>query len=276
MAPSRPDDNRILVRGGGDIATGVIQALWREGFQVAVLETPDPLTIRRRAALSSAVREGAFRVEDMSALLVRSAGDCRTAWAGGNIPVLIDPGLRYLSALRPVALVDAIMAKRNTGMCPNLAPITIALGPGFTAPDDVDCVVETRPGACLGRLITKGSALPNTGALRDRPERVVRAPLPGRVRHVRSIGDRVAPGEALLFIDETPVPSPLEGTVRGLVAEGLDITKGLKCADVDPGPAGEVPWQNVSGRARQLGAAVLEACRAVARTKGVALSGGLR
>lgn len=267
----QPEEDCIVVRSGGDIATGVIQKLWRSGFCVAVLETAAPLTIRRSVALSSAVREGVWRVEDMRALLVRSADDCRAAWASGDIPVLVDPAMQSLAVLRPAVLVDAIIAKRNTGMRPDLAPVTIALGPGFTAPDDVDCVVETKRGDSLGLLITRGTALPNIGAQGLLADRIVRAPVAGRVRHVRSIGDRVAQGETLFFLDETPVPAPLGGTLRGLIAEGLSIRKGLKCADVDPRSAEEVRWQNISDKARCLGGAVLEACFAIARQKGVPL-----
>lgn len=265
----------IVVRSGGDIATGVIQKLWRAGFRVAVLETPSPLTIRRGVALSTAVRRRRFSVEGMTAVLVPDAFACAQTWDREEIPVLVDPGLESLAVLRPAALVDAIIAKRNTGMHPGLAPLTIALGPGFSAPEDVDCVVETMRGHDLGRLITRGSALPNTGIPGSvggkSAERVVHASVSGLVRHVRRLGDRVEKDEVIFLIGDTPVRSRLSGTLRGLIEEGVPARKGLKCADVDPRPAAEVDCFTISDKARAVGGAVLEACFLLAAEKGLAL-----
>lgn len=272
----RPDFAKdcIVVRSGGDIATGVIQKLWRVGFRVAVLESAAPTTIRRSVALSSAVHDGSWRVEDMHAELAQDFAACKTAWSRGVIPVLVDPGMESLGSIRPVALVDAIIAKKNTGMHPALAPLTIALGPGFSAPEDVNCVIETERGHYLGQLITKGSALPNTalpGTVGGKSaERVVRAPVEGIVRHVRKLGDVVQENEIIFSINECPVPSPLSGVLRGLIAEGIYAHKGLKCADVDPRPAQEVDCQSISDKARAIGGAVLEACFMLARQKGLA------
>lgn len=265
----------IVIRSGGDIATGVIQKLWRAGFRVAILETASPLTIRRSVALSTAVRRQCHSVENMTAVLVPDPYSCISVWNNGNIPVLVDPYMDSLDILRPAALVDAIIAKRNTGMHPALAPITVALGPGFSAPEDVDCVVETMRGHYLGRLITKGSALPNTGvpgAIGGKSaERVVHAPVSGIVRHVRRLGDVVDKDETIFTIDETPVHSRLHGTLRGLIEEGTQVRKGLKCADVDPRPANEVDCLTISDKARALGGAVLEACFMLAAEKGIVL-----
>lgn len=264
----------IVVRSGGDIATGVIQKLWRSGFRVAVLETAEPLTIRRSVALSSAVRKGVWVVEDMRAVLAPDIASCRTAWGFNSIPVLVDPGMKSLAALRPAVLIDAIIAKKNIGMRPSLAPITIALGPGFSAPQDVDCVIETCRGHYLGRLITDGSALPNTGVPGllggKSAERVVHAPAGGLVRHVRGLGDAVAENEVLFTIDGEPVRSRIAGTLRGLIEEGTRVRKGLKCADIDPRPAREVDCLTISDKARTLGGAVLEACFMLAARKGLA------
>ena len=270
----------IVIRSGGDIATGVIQKFWRAGFRVAVLETAAPLTIRRSVALSSAVRHGSHRVEDMCAVLADSAAGCFGLWNAGRIPVLVDPDMRSLEPLRPAALVDAIIAKRNTGMRRDLAPLTVALGPGFTAPDDVDCVVETMRGHHLGRLITRGAALPNTGIPGPlggkTAERVIHAPVAGVVRHVRRLGDRVARDEPIFLIDDTPVHSRLDGTLRGLIEEGTVVRKGLKCADVDPRPEQDIDCHTISDKARALGGAALEACLMLAAQKGVALEFGRR
>ena len=268
----------IVVRSGGDIATGVVQKLWRAGFRVAVLETAAPLTIRRSVALSTAVRAQSHTVEDMAAILVPDAASCETAWSSSCIPVLVDPAMHSLDVLRPVALVDAIIAKRNTGMHPALAPITVALGPGFSAPEDVHCVVETMRGHNLGRLILKGTALPNTGVPGElggkSAERVLHAPVPGLLRHVRSLGDQVEKDEILFTINESPVRSRLSGTLRGLIEDGSVVRKGLKCADVDPRPADQVDWLTISDKARALGGAVLEAFFMLAARKGLTLLPG--
>lgn len=268
--------DRIVVRGGGDLATGVIQKLWRAGFKVAVLEVAKPLAIRRSVALCEAVRHGEAHVEDMRAYKVGSPQECPGVWECGHIPILVDPEAASLKILQPVAVVDAILAKRNIGTHGGIAPITVALGPGFSAPDEVDAVIETMRGHNLGRLILSGAAMPNTGVPGEvggkSAERVVHAPAAGIVRHVRSIGDAVLKGEILFYVGDAPVPSPLDGILRGLIAEGLTICKGLKSADVDPRPASDVDWRSISDKARNLGGAVLEACLYVARRKGIRLT----
>lgn len=260
-----------VVRGGGDLATGVVQKLWRAGFRTVILETEQPTAIRRTVALSSAVKENTFTVEDITACRVDSPQGCPACWQRGQVPLLVDPQAEALQQLAPAFLVDAIIAKRNMGTRKGMAPVVIALGPGFSAPGDVDAVIETMRGHSLGRLITRGAALPNTGVPGmlggKAAERVVHAPTGGRVHHIRNIGDRVARGESLFRIDNLPVPSPLDGTLRGLIAEGIEVPKGMKCADVDPRSPSEVDVYTISDKARCLGGAVLEACLFLARQK---------
>lgn len=265
----------VVIRSGGDIATGVVQKFSRAGFRVAVLELAAPFTIRRTAALSSAVRQGLWTVEDITAQLAASTRQCRSIWGEGRIPVLVDPEMKSLETLRPAILVDAIIAKRNTGVHPGLAPITIALGPGFKAPDDVDCVIETMRGHNLGRLVTCGEAMPNTGVPGDlggkSRERVVYAPADGIVKHARRLGDRVEKGEVLFTVGGLPVKSHISGMLRGLIAEETVARKGLKCADVDPRRDGQTDCTGISDKARALGGAALEAGLMLAIRKRIAL-----
>jgi xanthine dehydrogenase accessory factor len=261
----------VVVRGGGDLATGVIQKLWHAGFRVAVLEIPAPMAIRRTVALCSAVTQGSYRVEDVTAVLVKDPGECAAVWQADQIPILIDPQAQSLTALHPTILVDAVIAKRNIGTFKHMAPVTIALGPGFSAPEDADVVIETMRGHRLGRLILEGAAMPDTGVPGNlggkSAERVVHAPAGGVVRLRHEIGDLVRAGELLFEVDDTPVYSKLDGTLRGLIPNGSVIPKGLKCADVDPRPASEVDCYTISDKARCLGGSVLEAALWMCRKK---------
>lgn len=253
----------VVIRGGGDLATGVIQKFFHAGFKVAVLETAHPLAIRRTVALCTAVYTKKFQVEDVTACLVASPQECETVWARDEIPMLIDPAADSLKELQPTILIDGILAKKNLGTHRKLAPITIALGPGFSAPQEVNVVIETMRGHYLGKLITDGMVMPNTGVPGviggKSAERVVHAPASGTVKHIKKLGDRVEKAEILFYIDQTPVLSPLEGTLRGLIAEGLTIGKGLKVGDVDPRPADDIDIFSISDKARALGGACLEA-----------------
>ena len=263
----------VAVRGGGDIATGVVQKLWHGGFLPVVLETACPTAIRRTVSLSTAVDTGEYAVEDMRAVLVRDAAACVGAWESGSVPVLIDPSCELALALHPPFLVDAIMAKRNLGTCADMAPVVVALGPGFSAPTDADAAIETMRGHDLGRLIFDGAPLPDTGVPGllggKTAERVVHAPCAGEVRHRAKIGDRVKLGDPIFTVGDALVCSPLDGTLRGLIAEGRVIAKGMKCADVDPRPANEVDVHTISDKARCIGGAVLEACLLLGMRKGV-------
>lgn len=253
----------VAVRGGGDLATGVIQKLYHAGFRVIILETAQPLAIRRTVSLCNAVFQKEQQVEDMKAVLISSLDDCFSCWKNEELPVLIDPEAICLTSLKPMVLVDAILAKRNLGTVKTMAPITIALGPGFTAVEDVDVVIETMRGHHLGRLYFEGSAIPNTGIPGElggeSAERVIHAPISGQVRHVKKIGSVVQKDDLLFYVAEQPVYSPLNGILRGLISDQIKCEKGLKCADVDPRSVGEVDILTISDKARALGGAVLAA-----------------
>ena len=153
----------IIVRGAGDLATGTIHRLKKSGFHLLVLETDHPAAIRRQVALSEAVYSGSTCVENVEAVRIESVEQMRQVWEEGKVPVLVDPKGESIRLLKPKVVVDAILAKKNLGTARDMAPLTIALGPGFTAGQDVDAVVETKRGHRLGRIIWEGSAIANTG-----------------------------------------------------------------------------------------------------------------
>lgn len=265
--------NIICIRGAGDIATGVAQAFYRAGERLLLLETRNPSAIRRSVALSEAVYLRRATVEDMTAIAIETAGDAPRIWQAGQIPVLVDPRGECIPALAPVCVVDATLAKRNLGTHPGLAPVTIALGPGFTAPKDADIVIETMRGHDLGRLIENGSALPNTGVPGEvggqSALRVVHAPAEGHYRPVASIGDAVSAGQVIAYIGETPVQARIGGFLRGSLREGLRVHAGMKIADIDPRLDEQPHAFTISDKARALGNAAYVAYRYLLRRKGL-------
>jgi len=254
-------DGLIIVRGGGDIATGVVQKFHRCGFKLLVLETGKPTAIRRSVSVCEAVYTGRATVEDICCVLISDISEMNECYDDGNIPLLVDPVGECIKQLKPLAVIDAIIAKRNSGIYMGMAPITIGLGPGFTAGVDVNAVIETKRGHDLGRLILTGSALPDTSIPGEvcgiSKERVIHAPASGEVRHIHKIGDVVNNGEIICEIGRNPVSAPFKGLLRGLIHEGLYVPVGMKIADIDPRL--DVDWQTISDKARCLGGATLEA-----------------
>lgn len=225
-----------IVRGGGDLATGIIYRLWKVGYAVLSLETERPLVVRRTVSVASAVFEGSAVIEDMEAVRIDSIDDF--SFGRSRISVFVDPGGRSISVLKPDVLVDAIMAKRNLGTWKGMAPLVIAIGPGFSAPEDVDAVIETKRGHYLGRVIRNGSAIPNTGVpgliKGYTVERLLRSPAEGYVVPLRDIGDSVMPGDVVARVEGLPVCSQIEGIVRGLIHPSVKVREGLKIGDIDP------------------------------------------
>ena len=261
----------IVVRGAGDIATGCIQKLFRAGFPVLALEAERPSAIRRYVALSEAVYEGSFRVEDMVASYVASLPEAWQVLETGKVPIMIDPDCKVLQEVQPLAVVDAILAKKNLGMSRRMAPITIALGPGFVAGTDVDAVVETMRGHSLGRLIFEGPAAPDTGSpgviAGIGKERVIHAHCAGKICNVKRIGDFVTKGEPIATIDGSPVPASLDGILRGLIRNGFSVTQGFKIADIDPRRTEKENCFTISDKSRCVGGAVLEAILMLRKAK---------
>lgn len=227
-----------LIKGAGDLATGVGLRLHRAGFGVVMTEIAQPTPVRRTVAFAEAVYDGAAVVEGVEAVLAEDRHDVETVLRSGKIPVLVDPKAVCREWLQPLVLVDAIIAKRNLGTTIGDAPAVIALGPGFVAGRDCHAVVETMRGHTLGRVLWEGEALPNTGVPGEiggkGAERVLRAPGPGVFRATAEIGDQVVKGQVVGYVGDLPLVSNLDGVLRGLLRSGLEVTQGFKMGDVDP------------------------------------------
>ena len=260
-------DNLIIVRGGGDLATGTVHKLYQSGFPVLILETAKPSAIRRNVAFSEAVYQGSQTIEGVTCLLADSAEQAQSNLCQGKLTILIDPDGDCISPFQPLAVVDAILAKKNLGTNRTMAPITVGLGPGFTAGEDVDAVVETKRGHNLGKILYSGSAEPNTGI----PgiiggygkERVIHSPASGILRNVARITDTVTQGQTIALIEtedaEVPVQATLTGLLRGLLRDGYPVTKGFKIADIDPRMEEYNNCFTISDKARCIAGGVLEA-----------------
>ena len=251
-----------LIRGAGDLATGIALRLWRSGIRVVLTDLERPTAIRRTVAFSEAIVYGETTVEDVTARLAANADEARALLAQGIVPVLADPGCACREALAPDALVDAILAKRNLGTRITDAPVVVGVGPGFTAGEDCHAVVETMRGHTLGRVIYSGSALPNTnipgliGGFAG--ERVLRAPCDGIFTAVHRIGDTVEEGETIGFVEGQPMKCTISGVLRGVLDDGVSVKKGMKSGDVDPRCKPEY-CTTISDKALAVGGGVVEA-----------------
>lgn len=289
-------DQLVIVRGGGDIATGTIRTLRRAGFPVLILESAHPSAIRRTVALSEAVYEGSATVEDVSVTLANNLDEAEYLLFQDGIAMLVDPdgaairdiihsgekyaewdtGLTTLEGggrhLFLTCVVDAILAKKNLGTTKDMAPLVIALGPGFTAGRDCDVVIETMRGHSLGRAITEGEALHNTGTpgliAGHAQDRVIHSPAAGIVKTCAAIGDIVEEGQPIASIipEESsprlgepgvPVRATFTGLLRGLIRDGYPVPEGFKIADIDPRASEHDNCFRISDKARAIGGAVL-------------------
>lgn len=253
----------VIVRGGGDIASGVIQKLYRCGFKVLVLEIENPTCIRRAVSFSEALFEDEIEVEGITGVKVSDIEEIEDAWRNNKVPVIVDPKGSYINLLKPKAVVDGILAKKNLGTYINMAPITIALGPGFEAGKDVDVVIETNRGHNLGRLIFNGEAQADTGAPGNiggyTKERVIYSPCDGVINNVREIGDIVKKEEPLAYVGDYIVRATIDGVLRGIIRNNSKVYEGLKIADIDPRLEERKNCFTISDKARTIGGGVLEA-----------------
>ena len=251
----------ILIRGAGDIASGIAIRLYRSGFDVIMTDTARPTAIRRTVSFSGAIVAGSQTVEDVTARLANTPEDALNITKQGDIAVLADEKCDCLRTLSPNALVDAILAKRNLGTRIDMAPAVIGVGPGFTAGEDCHAVVETMRGHTLGRVYS-GSALPNTavpGLIGGYAgERVLRAPADGVFRQKLDIGSMVRAGDVAGYVCGKPMLCTIGGVLRGILADGTPVFCGMKAGDVDP--RGEVEnCYTVSDKALAVGGGALEA-----------------
>ncbi len=258
----------VAVKGAGDLATGVIHRLTRAGFAVMATELPAPTVVRRTVAFAEAVALGQITVEDVTACLASSPAEIQAAVAKGRVPIVVDPDGTLLRRMQPTVLVEATLAKYNSGVTLEDAPIVIALGPGYEAGKDVHAVIETNRGHNLGRVYLQGSAEANTGVpgaiAGYTVERLLRAPCAGVLYGIRQIGDFVRAGESVAIVkvsvkaNELPVTAAIDGVLRGMLRDGLPVSSGMKVGDVDPRAAREHCF-TISDKSRAIGGGALEA-----------------
>lgn len=255
-------DNVVVIRGGGDIATGISHKLYRSGFRILILEIEKPTMVRRTVSFASAVYDCGAIVEKVKAVKAYNTKDIQRIWSKNQIPVMVDPKCEIIDEMKIDILVDATLAKRNLGTNRTMAPITIGVGPGFDASKDVDVVVETIRGHDLGKLIFKGYAEPDTGVpgkiLGYGKERVLRAPCHGIINNLSNIGDTIKKDQIIAYVDNEPVKATIDGILRGIIMNDSKVKKGLKIADIDPREIKEYCF-TISDKARSVAGGVLEA-----------------
>ena len=252
---------KILFKGAGDLATGIAYELWKAGAKVIMTEIAVPLTVRRMVAFSRSVYEGKCQVEEAKGCLVHNLEEALRETETGNIAVIVDENAEIRKEYQPDVVIDAIMAKRNTGTQLSDAPLVIGIGPGFCAGKDCHYVIETQRGEHLGEIIRHGSAIPNTGIPGNvfgyTTERLLRASADGKMRPIANIGDVVEKGQIVAFTGDVPVHAGLTGIVRGMLQEGVMVKEGMKIGDVDVRTEKRLCF-TISDKARQIGASVIE------------------
>ncbi len=252
----------VVIRGGGEMASGVAHRLHRAGFALVITELVQPLVVRRTVAFATAILHGVIEIEGVRARHVKDADDALRCIARDEIAVLVDPCASAIAQLKPLGIVDAIMAKQNTGTTIHDAPIVVALGPGFSAGVDCHAVVETNRGHNLGRVYHTGSAEADTNEPAPvqgiTHARVLRAPRGGIFQSGCDIGQIIGAQTVVCNVDGTPVTSAIAGVIRGLMASGTSVRADMKIGDVDP--SGDISrCYSISDKARAIGGGVLEA-----------------
>ena len=256
------NDLVILVKGAGEMATGVAHRLASCHFKVCMTEISNPQSVRREVAFSEAIFDSEKEVEGITSRRVESADHISEVWRDGKIPILIDPDANVKDFLIPDVLIDATLAKKNLGTRITDALLVIGLGPGFHAGRDVHGVIETNRGHNLGRIISDGEAEPNTGIPGSiagyTEERVIRAPKTGNFKASKRIGDSVQSGEEVGMVENVAVLSRISGVIRGLLRDGTEVWEGMKLGDVDPRGI-KAHCYTISEKARTISGGVLQA-----------------
>lgn len=251
----------ILIRGAGEMASGLACRLYQSHFKILLTEIPQPLAVRRGVSFCEAVYEGRKKVEGIEAVLISSLEEVRKTWDSKSIPLMIDPTLNVSLTLKPHVLVDAVLAKKNIGTRLDQAPLVIALGPGFKVGSEAHLVIETNRGHNLGRILTEGKAEADTGIPGNiggyTLDRVLRAPTKGIITVRKKIGDPVIPGETVAEVGGILIHSKIKGVLRGLIREGTGVPSGLKVGDVDP-RGNPTYCYTISEKARAIAGGVLE------------------
>jgi len=256
-------DTLVLIKGAGDLASGVAYRLHRSGFPILMTELPIPTMVRRAVSFGEAIYQGETNVEGVTARRVETLQEgLALAHQGKVIPVLVDPEAAAINMLKPTVLVDAIMAKHNTGTRITDAPLVIALGPGFTAGADCHAAIETNRGHWLARILYEGSPQPDTktpGKVKGYARgRVIRAPASGQVHPTAHVGDRLRRGDLIGHVNGHQVYAMFDGVLRGLIHPSVPVTKGMKIGDLDPREVDRHCF-TISEKSLAIGGAVLEA-----------------
>ena len=260
----------IVVRGGGDLASGVVYRLYRAGFPVVVSELETPLLVRRTVSYGEAIYSGSITVEGITSRLASHIEEAKRLLAAGDVPVIVDPGGILFTQLQPVVVIDARMVKTNLGTTLDDAPLVVALGPGFTAGVDCHAVIETNRGHNLGRVICDGPTEPDTGTPGkiegQTHTRVLRAPAHGHVHPHAAIGDTLQEGQPIAAVAGQPITAPFNGVLRGLIHERVLVTPGMKIGDLDPRAQHENCY-TISDKSLAVGGGALEAVLAASQVR---------
>ena len=254
---------KVVIRGGGDLATGVAEVLYQSGFKILILDIEKPSSIRRSVCFSEAIYDGVTKVENIICKKVENENDIEKCWNEKIIPIMVDEKGEIIKKIKPDVVVDSIIAKKNLGTTKEMAPITIALGDGFEAGKDVDIVIETMRGHNLGRIITSGRAMKNTGIPGEikgvSKDRVIYSLANGIFSSVKKIGDTVQKDEIIGYVGDVEIRGKISGVLRGIIREGYEVTENMKIGDIDPRIEEKSNCFTISDKARSLGGAVLRA-----------------
>ncbi|WP_346685337.1 selenium-dependent molybdenum cofactor biosynthesis protein YqeB [Megamonas hypermegale] len=253
---------KILIKGAGDLASGIAWRLRRAGFNVLMTEIAQPLTVRLTVSYSNAVYEGEVEIEGIKGVLVKDYMQAQEVMLKGDIAVIVDEQADVKDEFKPNVIIDAIMAKKNLNTKIDDVPVVIGVGPGFCAGKDCDYVIETKRGHFLGKVIEQGEAIANTGVPGNiggyTIERIIRSNGDGVFKSVAKIGDSVKKGDIVAYTEDRPIYALIDGIVRGMLHDGIVVSDKMKCGDIDP-RAEKSHCFTISDKSRAIGGGALEA-----------------